>query len=106
MSVEDSETRSENSRKKETRHERFVRIATRRTNTIIEKIRILANLSDPRAYEYTTDEVDEMFGAIERELKNSKSTFSRPRSGSNSFAFGRNKPTNKQGVVSGDENNE
>ncbi len=42
---------------KETRHERFKRVASKRTNEILEKIRILGNCSNKSSYEYTEEEV-------------------------------------------------
>jgi hypothetical protein len=47
----------------------FVRLAERRTNGVLEKVRILGNLSNPYAYEYTDEDVRKMFGAIDQELR-------------------------------------
>ena len=45
---------------KETRHERFKRLASKRTNEILEKIRILGNCSNKSSYEYTEDDKDSL----------------------------------------------
>ena len=42
--------------KTETRNERFKRIAAKRTNGILEKIRILGNCSNKSSYEYAEEE--------------------------------------------------
>ncbi|MBT6914991.1 MAG: hypothetical protein HOA38_06080 [Candidatus Marinimicrobia bacterium] len=60
----------------ETRKERFKRIASKRTNEIIDKIRIIGNCSNKSAYEYTEEDVNKIFRTIEQELKNTKTKFS------------------------------
>jgi hypothetical protein len=57
------------------KREAFVRLAERRTNSVLEKIRILGNLSNPYAYEYTEDDVRRIYAAIEQELKTSRAKF-------------------------------
>lgn len=60
---------------KESRHERFIRIATKRTNEILEKIRILGNCANKSSYEYAEDEINRIFGEIDKQLKLTKSRF-------------------------------
>ena len=59
----------------ETKRERFIRIAEARTNKILEMMRLLGNCSSTNNYEYTEDDIKKIFGALERELKNTKSKF-------------------------------
>lgn len=59
----------------ETKSEKFKRIAENRTNRIIEQIRVLGNLSNTSNYEFTMDEVDQIFKSIQAELKNTKELF-------------------------------
>ncbi len=59
----------------ESRQERFKRVAERRTNEILEKIRILGNCSNKSAYEYTEDEINKIFSEIEKHLKLTKAKF-------------------------------
>jgi len=59
----------------ETRNERFKRIATKRTNEILEKIRILGNCSNRSSYEYTEEEVNKIFSEVERLLRLTKAKF-------------------------------
>lgn len=59
----------------ETRHERFKRVASKRTNEILEKIRILGNCSNKSSYEYTEEEVNKIFNEIDKQLKLTKAKF-------------------------------
>jgi len=59
----------------ENRHERFKRIAAKRTNEILEKIRILGNCSNKSSYEYTEEEVNKIFSEIDKQLKLTKAKF-------------------------------
>lgn len=59
----------------ETRVQRFKRIATKRTNDIIRKIHILGNCSNRSVYDYTEEDVNKIFAAIGKELKNANSRF-------------------------------
>ncbi len=59
----------------ENRKERFNRIASKRTNDIIEKIRVLGNCSNKSTYEYTKEDVEKIFSAINKELRDSKAKF-------------------------------
>ncbi len=52
----------------ETKNEKFKRLATYRTNRVLERLRILGNLSNRSNYDYTQDEVKKIFGAIEEQL--------------------------------------
>lgn len=60
---------------KETKRERFVRLAEARTNKIIDMMKLLGNCSSTANYEYSEDDVKKIFAAIERELKNTKAKF-------------------------------
>ena len=53
----------------------FIRIAEARTNKIIESIALLGNLSNTSYYEYTPDQIEAMFSAIQEELDNQKRRF-------------------------------
>ena len=60
---------------KETKRERFVRLAEARTNKIIDMMKLLGNCSSTANYEYTEADVKKIFGAIEHELKNTQAKF-------------------------------
>lgn len=61
--------------REESRHERFKRLAARRTNDILEKIRILGNCSNKSSYDYTEEEVNKIFNEIDKQLKLTKAKF-------------------------------
>lgn len=60
---------------KETRVTRFKRIASKRTNGIIKKLHLLGNCSNRSSYDYTEQEVNKIFSAIEKELKQARARF-------------------------------
>ena len=60
----------------ETKRERFVRLAEARTNKILDMLKLLGNCSSKSNYDYSDEDVKKIFGAIERELKNTKAKFS------------------------------
>lgn len=60
---------------KESRNERFKRIAAKRTNEILDRIRILGNCSNKSSYEYTQEDINKIFGEIEKQLKQTKAKF-------------------------------
>ncbi|WP_352402813.1 hypothetical protein [Pyramidobacter sp.] len=60
---------------KESKEERFVRVAESRTNKIIHMIRLLGNCANKNNYEYTETEVKKIFAAIEGELRIAKTKF-------------------------------
>ena len=64
---------------KETKRDAFRRLAERRTNAVLEKIRVLGNLSNPYAYEFSDEDVRAIFGAIENELKLTRLKFQNQR---------------------------
>ena len=59
----------------ESKHDRFVRVAERRTNDVLERIRILSNCSSTGNYEYSEKEVAKIFGEIDRALRMARGKF-------------------------------
>lgn len=55
----------------------FKRLASSRTNAVIQRIRVLSNCSNPYAYEYDDEEIKKIFSAIEKELKVARAKFER-----------------------------
>lgn len=55
--------------------ENFRRIATSRTNKIIDMISLLGNLSNTSFYEYTDSQIEAMFDAIQEELDKQREKF-------------------------------
>ena len=59
----------------ENRKQRFIRVATKRTNDVLERIRILGNCSNKSSYEYSQEEINKIFGTIECALRETKVRF-------------------------------
>ena len=68
----------------ETKRDKFVKLAEARTNKIINMLRLLGNCSNTSAYEYTQQDVDKIFSAIETEVKEAKKKFNKLDSKTNS----------------------
>src|SRR4051794_31765213 len=58
-----------------TRRERFVTVATRRTENILENLRKLGNCSAKNNYEYSDEDVKEIFDAITAAVKSERMRF-------------------------------
>ncbi|KKU57736.1 MAG: hypothetical protein UX81_C0030G0008 [Parcubacteria group bacterium GW2011_GWA2_47_12] len=58
---------------------RFKRLATKRTNIILDRIRILGNCAYRGAYEYSEAEINKIFSEIDRLLKETKAKFHFPK---------------------------
>ena len=64
----------------ESNRDRFVRLASKRTNAILEKLRVLGNCSNRSMYSYTESDIHKMFTVIEQEMKDVKAKFQPTRS--------------------------
>ncbi len=72
---EDEIYMGEEPKHKETKREKFVRMSEYRTNKILDMIRILGNCANRATNEYTEQDVEEIFGAIEEALQETKAKF-------------------------------
>lgn len=59
----------------DSKRENFKRIAEKRTNKIVDLISKLNNLTNLQYYEYTDEQIDSMFKAIQKELDIQKKIF-------------------------------
>jgi len=59
----------------ETPEERFKRIATVRTNTVLDRIRILGNLSNRQMYSYSEEDINKIFSTINKQLREVRAKF-------------------------------
>ncbi len=64
-------------KERETKREKFVRLAEARTNKIIDMLQLLGNCSNSSAYDYTQGDVDKIFSAIESEVKEARKKFNK-----------------------------
>jgi len=53
----------------------FKRLAESRTNKILDSLVLLGNLSNTSYYDYSMDQIDEIFNVIEEEMKQQKMRF-------------------------------
>ena len=61
----------------ESKRERFVRLAENRTNKIIDMVQLLGNCSNTSVYEYTQQDVEKIFSAIDSAVREAKRKFSK-----------------------------
>lgn len=64
---------------------KFVEIAEARTNKIIDMIHLLGNCSNKNNYEYTDADVNQIFSALENELKECRKRFQPEKNDSKRF---------------------
>jgi len=57
------------------KREKFKRLANTRVNVVLDKLRLIGNLSDKRHYEYDEKHVKAIFSAIQSELSSAKNRF-------------------------------
>jgi len=62
------------------KNERFKRLAEYRTNEVLKRLRVLSNCANRSAYNYTEDEINKIFSAIEKMVKETKTKFHFPKS--------------------------
>jgi Fe-S cluster biogenesis protein NfuA len=61
----------------ETKEEKFKRIASARTGRILNDLRLLGNCANTSSYQYTNNDVEKIFTAIEKEYKRVKTLFTK-----------------------------
>jgi hypothetical protein len=64
--------------KNENKRDRFRRLAQRRTNLVINRLRILGNCAAKARYEYAKEDMERIFSAIDRRLNKIKAKFDLP----------------------------
>lgn len=60
---------------KESKRERFVRLAEARTNKIMDMLRLLGNCSNKSNYDYNEEDIKQIFAAIDKEVKAARNAF-------------------------------
>lgn len=59
----------------ENKKERFKRLGTVRTNSVLYRLKVLSNCSNRQLYDYDEKEVEKIFSEIEKKVKEAKSKF-------------------------------
>ena len=75
----------ENNNKNETNRDRFKRLATLRTNTVLKRLKVLSNCANRGVYEYLEEDVNKIFSEIDRAVKSAKTKFHYPVKSSKKF---------------------
>jgi len=63
----------------ETSKDRFKRLATQRTNSVLQRLKVLGNCSNRSVYEYDEEEISKIFSEIERRVREMKAKFHYPK---------------------------
>ena len=68
---------SENQIKKsdENTRERFKRLATKRTNEVLRKLKVLGNCANRQVYDYSREDVNKIFNVIHQKVKEIEAKF-------------------------------
>ena len=53
---------------RKTKRERFLDVGAKRTRSVLKRLQVLGNCSNRSSYEYTPEDVEKIFEAIERQL--------------------------------------
>jgi CRISPR/Cas system CSM-associated protein Csm2 small subunit len=72
----------------ETKRDRFVRIAERRVNKILDGLDSLGKCANRKNYQYTDTDVRKIFGEIENKVKEIKILYKTSRNSKNRFRLG------------------
>ena len=70
----------------ESKADKFKRLANKRTNNILKQVKNLGNLSTS-AYEYTPEQVEKIFGAIQNEIDEARSKFEKTKKVTEEFSL-------------------
>ena len=62
-------------KEKETNRNRFIRLATLRTNTVLKRLKVLGNCANRSVYEYTEQDINKIFSEVDRAVKDTKAKF-------------------------------
>ena len=59
----------------ETKREKFIRLAENRTKRVLDDLRILGNCSSSKYYDFTMEDVNDIFDEIEKKTKDVKNLY-------------------------------
>ena len=60
---------------KDNKRDKFTRLANNRVNAVVDKLRLIGNLSDKRYYEYSEKDVKAIISSIHKEFSSVKNRF-------------------------------
>jgi hypothetical protein len=59
----------------ETKRQKFIRLANRRTNSVLNQLKVLSNCSNKYAYDYSEEDVNKIFRAIDKCVRETEAKF-------------------------------
>lgn len=65
--------------KNEHPRDRFKRLATKRTNDVLHRLKVLGNCSNRSIYQYDEEDIEKIFSEIERKVRETKAKFHYPK---------------------------
>ena len=71
----------------ESKHEKFVRLSTNRTQKILNMLRLLGNCANKSNYEYNSEEVEKIFRYIRQEVDKQEALFMKKRAEKKNFTL-------------------
>lgn len=57
------------------KQERFKRVASKRVQTVIDTLRLIRNCANRNNYDYTEEDVEKMFTAMDRAMKETRAAY-------------------------------
>jgi len=61
--------------KGETKEKRFMRVAEKRVQRVLDSVRTLSQCANKRMYQWNEEQINKIWGAIEQELKECRERF-------------------------------
>ena len=59
----------------ETKRDRFKRLASLRTSEVLRRLKVLSNCANKQTYEYYEEDINKIFGEIDRKVREVKAKF-------------------------------
>ena len=59
----------------ESKRDKFIRLATKRTQDALNKLRLIGNLSNKNNYDYSESDITKIFSAIDKQVRSMKGKF-------------------------------
>lgn len=71
--------------KNENRSQRFKRVASKRTDSVLHYLHLLGNCSNKSTYDYSDEEIKKIFNAVDEQLRITKARFKGRKNGKMKF---------------------
>lgn len=61
------------------KRERFVKLASYRTNEVLKRLKVLGNCANRSAYDYNEEDIEKIFSTVEKKVREIKVKFHYPK---------------------------